>query len=494
MKIFKILLFILTFSAFTSYLDIEKKAYAHPMDNTDLYLYYEKELDGEPISNNQMSGYLYMNWFQAATLVQEEENTDAFELNMEDLVLYDDIYNDYTKDHLILTNNGEICESTFSNIPQDLDLSPLGLGKRIVMTFTCSEPLNNLKLENKLFLSEFEYATNFVNLFKGDLYVEKIETNKNFNEINMTIDENGNANVEKPENFISLDSDLSPFDPEYGKESFDDSNSIMKTSNSEGVFASITSFFNQFKSIGNLSEMNPLFILFVLFILGLLHTLEAGHSKVILSSAMISKNMDIKGGFMYALVFTATHIGDLILMGLALLIINNFIDVYEKFSMLERFAAYALLFIALYLLFKSISEYINSKLSKNTSNLGHAHNHDHHHSHDHHHHHHDGHSHSHDFDPNKSIKDQLIVGFLSGLAPCIFGWSILMVLVSSKNIWLIVPGIFAFSLGIFLALVLVVLLVGNLKKSILNRFNWFIDLSSIISALILIIYAVYIIL
>ncbi len=472
----KLLLFGLILISFaTIFTANHSKVYAHPLDLTDLYLYYAKESDDTSIPQNKISGYLYINWYQAGALVQESTGKDALSLEMEELAKYDDVYNSYVNENLKIFNNCKECESTFKSIAQDAYAYPLDLGKRIIVDFTCSENVQNLKIQNTLFLKEFEFSTNFVNLFRGEIFIEKVEMNRNYTEAEISINTDGSVDFKRPDNFISTNGYVSPLDPAYTDQNFDSAKSIMKEPSNQ-------SFWQRIKNIGNVEDMNPLYLIVLLFILGFLHTMEAGHSKVVLTSAMIHKNMSIKGGIMYALVFTVTHIGDIVLLGLSLWVINNFIDVYSKFSMLERFASYALLFIGVYLLFKSISDLIKNRYLKESD---HGHHHDHEHSH--------SHSHSHDFDPNKSFRDQLFVGFLTGLAPCVFGWSILMLIISAKKLWLLLPAILSFSLGIFTALVIVVFIIGKFRKRILDKIGWFTEISPILSAGILIVYAIYII-
>lgn len=477
-----------------------EKISAHAIDTSNLYIYYQKELDDTPIEPNKLSAYLYMNFYQAGALVQKATGNDAL-LDMEELVKskYDEIYQTHIKENLSLTNNGEPCDLSFVNLEQNLGDFPLDLGKRIVIKFNCKENISKLKISNKLFFEDFYYETNYVDFYKGQNIVEQIEANRNYPEYTLNIDQEGNIKADRPEDFTSTNGNISPLDSGYMKQNFgqEAQQNIEQKSNVldfNSYWLKFKGFYENLRKIGNLGEMSPFYLAGILFLLGFLHTLEAGHSKVVLSSAMIHKNMSIKGGIMYAVVFTVTHIGDILILGLSLFIVNSFVDVYSKFTLLEKFAAYALLFVGAYLFLKSASDYIQVKFLK--KEIAHTHGHDHTHSRDDDHNHALGegsHSHSHDFDPHKSFKDQLIVGFLSGLAPCVFGWSILMVIVSAKKLWLLIPAILSFSLGIFSALVLVVLVIGRFKKSLFSKVNWITEISPMISALILIVYAIYII-
>jgi ABC-type nickel/cobalt efflux system permease component RcnA len=493
---FLIAITVLSFGLIFSKLE---KAYAHAIDTSNLYIYYSKELDDAQIAPNKLSAYLYMNFYQAGALVQNATGSDAL-LDMEELVnsQYDEIYRAHIKENLSITNNGELCDLSFVNLEQNLGDYPLDLGKRIVMNFNCKEDISQLKISNKLFFEDFYYETNYVDFYKGQNIIEQIEANRTYPEYTLNLDADGNIKAERPEDFVSTNGNVSPLDSSYMDQNFDpskDSGEADSNLTFNNYLLKFKAFYENLRKIGNIGEMNPLYLMGILFLLGFLHTLEAGHSKVVLSSAMVHKNMSIKGGIMYAIVFTVTHIGDIVILGLALLIVNSYKDIYNSFSQLEKFAGYALLFVGAYLFLKSASDYIQIKFLK--KEVSHTHTHGgHSHSHEHSHEHAIGeseHSHSHDFDPHKSFKDQLIVGFLSGLAPCVFGWSILMVIVSAKKLWLLVPAILSFSLGIFSALVLVVLVIGKFKKSLFNKVNWITEISPMISALILIVYAIYII-
>src|SRR3989344_6864005 len=290
-------------------------ASAHPIDITDLYLYYGKEADGALISSEKISGYLYINWYQAGALVQEATGKNAIDLDMEELVKYDDIYQPYIKNHLSIENEGKVCETSFKTLPQDPYAYPLDLGKRIVINFKCESKLKNLKIKNTLFLDQFEFSTNYISFFKGETFVEKVEMNGNFTESTLVIKNDG-IEIEKPEDFVSTDGSISPLDPQYKGQNFSGVENASDRKSFKTYFDGIKNYIAEIKKIPNVGEMNPFYLFFLLFLLGFLHTLEAGHSKIVLTSAMLHKNMSIMGGILYAIVFTVTHIGDILLLGL----------------------------------------------------------------------------------------------------------------------------------------------------------------------------------
>ncbi|TXI32199.1 MAG: hypothetical protein E6Q58_04285 [Niabella sp.] len=487
---------------------------AHPLDTTDAYVYVGKELDNQDMPKNQISIYFYMNWFQAASILKDKKNIEAKDIY--ELAEHKDVYKDYFFDHFKLSNNGNECTGKYIDVPQTDDILPMSIGARMVFIFKCTEDVKDVQIDNDLLFQYFQYSTNNVYLQIGEMMLDKLEMNSYYKIAKFSFD-GEKITVDKPSNLISTNGSLSPDDPNYNNQSFGQSVNTNNTKISQ--VASQKSFWNSITDfrLSTFLNVNPNNIDFrkisiwsvigIVFMLGFLHTIEAGHSKVILTSAILHKNMSLKRGLIYALIFTLTHISDIIIVGLIFLFLNNFVDVFAKFSLLEKFAAYALLFIAVYLLFKNITEYIKTKSEqkKHAHDHTHGHAHDHlhdHHSHEHGHEHvsalgfehtHDGSTHSHDFDDKKSFTEQLWIGFLSGLAPCVFGWSIFMLILSTKNLWILIPAILSFGVGIFVALSLVVFLAGKFKEKLYGRYSFIMDISPILSALILLAYALYIV-
>ena len=466
---------------------LPSSASAHPLDTTDSYLYIKNEVDGKIIPANELTLYFYMNWFQAAAVLKREKNIEAKDIY--ELAEHNEFYQSYFLNHFSISNNEKKCEGRFIDLPQTDDVLPLSIGARLVFSFKCPENLSNLNIKNDVFIEDFQYSTNNIYIQNGEMLLDKAEMNKYYSSTNIKI-EGDLVTVDKPSDFVSTNSDLSPEDPNYNNQNFIKSSVSpeSKTSFWGGVWNSLSKF-----KLSKILNINPnavdfrkisiLSVVGIVFLLGFLHTIEAGHSKIILTSAILHKNMSIKRGLIYASIFTLTHISDIIIVGLIFLFLNNFVDVFAKFSLLEKFASYALLFIAIYLLFKNIAEYLKPKVD------------DHHHTHDHSstlEHTHDGTTHTHEIDSSASFKEQIWVGFISGLAPCVFGWSIFMLILSTKNIWILIPAVISFGMGIFVALTIVVLLAGKFKEKLYGKYSFIMELSPIVSAMILLIYAIYI--
>jgi ABC-type nickel/cobalt efflux system permease component RcnA len=139
-------------------------------------------------------------------------------------------------------------------------------------------------------------------------------------------------------------------------------------------------------------ESSLILTLFIVFALGMLHTFEGGHSKLILVSLLGQKKLSLKQAVGYAVVFTLSHLGDILIIGTALLLFNQYSNLYDRLSLFERFSVYALLIVAGYLTLKNLADLVRGPLLHAIQHrFGHAHSHDH----DHEHHHDHDHTHEH---------------------------------------------------------------------------------------------------
>lgn len=428
------LLFILCFQLFIS------STYAHPLDVTTTQLYIEKDVFENQLKDNELFVEVYLNWLQADLIVYKA--TGEHISDVEVLLHQDAIYSTYISQHLSFTNNGEICSLIEENIPKNEETALLNIGLVIRRLYSCRQPLSILSVQNTLLIDDLSTQQNYVSLQKGP--VEIIEQRV-----------------------------LNPQTTETSFEIQPVTDSVTPTpivDQSNNLLSSLTAkFYETFSS-------SLITAVFLVFFLGLLHTLEAGHSKTILASLMIEKKATTKQGLMYTGVFTITHIADILLLGIIFIVANQFVDLYSKFSMLQLFSAYALLFISLYLFLKNVTHLIQHKIGKAHTH-GHDDNHDHEHHHD-------------EIDLKIDFRKQLVLGFVAGLAPCIFGWSIFMVVLTSGKIWSLFPIIFSFGLGIFVALSSVALLLSKFKTGLFKKLEGIGEYSALISSLILLIYAI----
>jgi ABC-type nickel/cobalt efflux system permease component RcnA len=479
------------------------KVFADPVDITDSYFYFDKEVDNSQMNEKQINMYAYINWLQAAILVDHANGKKITDI--EELLKYQDIYDEYVKNNIKVSNNGQLCTVTIDKSPVTEDQISLSLGTRVIATFICPAKIENAKIESNLFLKDFPTESNNVWISHGEdtLHAVTLGTQTpsyefnaqdlinhpkgdetHLNSANLSanqITENlpGElqvvANTKINTNTGSNGSVGNPSQDVQATSESTEAATPTKTSGpgpkKVGFIAGLTDAL--YLKTNAIKDQSLPFLLLLVFCLGFLHTIEAGHSKTILASSMINNRMNLKKGLGYATIFTITHLGDIIIVGLILLAADQYYDFLGNFTMIEKFAGYALFFMSIYLLFQSARFYFQKWITKN-NNLempGHIH------------------------VENTDIKfrDQLTLGFLAGLAPCVFGWSIFMLILSTNKIWTLVPAILCFGLGIFFALAIVVFLMSHLQKGTYSRFEKIAELSPLISAVVLLIYSLLLI-
>jgi ABC-type nickel/cobalt efflux system permease component RcnA len=210
-----------------------------------------------------------------------------------------------------------------------------------------------------------------------------------------------------------------------------------------------------------------LIVFLLAFIVGVLHTFEGGHSKILLASIIIDKKINFKKSLSYVSIFTLSHMSDIFIFGGILLIFGRVVNLYSRLSFLQTFAYYAMFFLAVIMLFKALSEILKKKLLKKES---------------HHHHHH------------KSTKNELLMAFLIGLNPCLMGWAVFMLIVSTKQLWLIFPVMIAFALGIFSVLITFAWVINRFKDAVYKKLDFLGIIAPLVSSLIIIIVSLSLIL
>ncbi len=453
---------------------------------TETHLYLKHDHTGASLPDSVAIGKIVLNWQQAAIAVELESQqkvTDPAQLDT-----FTDLYFTFIQKHLSFINKGDTCIVRQLNAQQrDDNAVVLKDGIAVWIEIVSHQPLSVLKIRNTLFTDKNKVQENAVYIKDGpdNIIIEDVLTEK------------------KKEVCFNI------YSPSEKVSSVPHAGGVRKG----GFLDRLTS------EVFSTGEKSLYIALFLVFLLGLLHTLEAGHSKLIISSYMLNRHVTIRNGLFYASVFTLTHIADIIILGLILLFVNSFVDIYERMAFLQSFSIYALFFIALFLLFRNTAQYVQTRVAKKHTHAHDQHTHDHHH--DHHHHDHDTHSHSHDspdhahvpyththnhdhdhdsgylsehdrahakshgMAPDAGLKEQLMLGFITGLSPCLMGWSIFMMILSTRNLWSLFPIIISFGLGIFLALSLLVVVIGKSRKMLYGRFTVIQEVSPIISSLLL---------
>lgn len=369
-------------------------------------------------------------WVEAAALVKEE----TIDLSsIKQLSQYLAVYELYLQENLVIKNDGNACRLANIEWP-DQKVESIITGGGIILKgrYECAEVLGTLDISNRLFVEIFPLQNNIVHIYKGN---------------QDTILSGGLLTKQNTEMRVDV---VNP-DPETRVDS-----PPRQTLSAQEQLDSLTLAFMD-KSRTSL----PL-ALGIAFLLGLLHTLEAGHSKTVLAAMVTQRGVEMKQGLMYAAVFTVTHVADILFLGGLLLIADAWFDVFEILPYLQIVSAYGLLFLAFYMVVSNVGH-----LLQRWWGLALPHDHD------------------HALLRPRNFRQQLLAGFISGLAPCLFGWSVFMMVVSTRQLWAVFPVIAAFGLGIGAALAGIVCLLVIMKSRLLGLQSWIGEIAPLISALLL---------
>ena len=221
-------------------------------------------------------------------------------------------------------------------------------------------------------------------------------------------------------------------------------------------------FKNTLKTISDFASkkgnINIFYVILIVVWLWFVHAMWPGHSKSLLISYIIDKKHNFFEWFIYIIIFSVTHILDIILLFLFTKILFWIVDISNYMLYIQRFSVIILVFFSIFLIAKSLK---NKNTVENKC--------------------------------KKDFKSAIFLWFVTGLAPCTFGWSIFLLLFSLWSFSLILPLILALGFWIFLCLLTILILVFFLREKMFTKLNIFTKYSSFISSLILFILSLYLV-
>lgn len=171
----------------------------------------------------------------------------------------------------------------------------------------------------------------------------------------------------------------------------------------------------------------------LLFSLGFLHAFWPWHSKSILASYVIDRRVTLFGGFLYAWIFSVVHILDILVVALIAKFLFILHDPSLYFQHIQKWSILVLTGVTLYLVARNLSE-IRKPLQRDEEEAA------------------------------KNTRIPWVLAILSWLTPCIFWWSIFLLLFSVGKMEWILPLLFLFWLGIFSCLAIVVIGLSLFKR------------------------------
>lgn len=207
-------------------------------------------------------------------------------------------------------------------------------------------------------------------------------------------------------------------------------------------------------------KWNFIYVFLIVVSLWFVHAFWPGHSKTILISYTVDKNKSFFDWLIFALIFSITHIIDIIFVFVIAKFVFIYYDISNYIVYIQRFSRVLLIFISFYLVYKNFKN-LNNKSSCSSVWIN-------------------------------DTKSKIFLWFLTWLAPCSFGWSIFLLLFSLGNFSLIPILIFALWLWIFICLVLILIITMIIRKRIFEKINIFSAYSSLVSSSMILIFSFYI--
>ncbi len=196
------------------------------------------------------------------------------------------------------------------------------------------------------------------------------------------------------------------------------------------------------------------------FVLGFLHASMPGHGKGILISYLAGENRKFRHALGFIASFSITHLIDVVILSFGLSLLSSTYQSAKVSQTLKFIGGAGLLVIAIFMIFSGIRDLKNHGDRKNVRK-------------------------------NKApkIKGAAVLGFLTGLAPCPFGWALLMMLLSMDKVEMIPAIIIVFGLGIFSFLFLLTIGIYVVRTIALDLFSHFSRYSQLVSGTLLLIFA-----
>lgn len=214
--------------------------------------------------------------------------------------------------------------------------------------------------------------------------------------------------------------------------------------------------------IKNNNPMALIIIILVALFFGFVHTFTTGHGKTIMISYVLNKSAKFINISAFILIIAFSHVVMMTALGMLSLLALEWIgDTYNILNIMPFVGACIFLIISLFAIKEGMHELKGIKESI----------------------------------PDKSKYGFLLTALLIGLAPCPFSlgivyWSVSMVSEYGYNIAFMIMVMFAFSIGIILALSVIAFVVMKTKRAFTGKFSSFKKYLPLITGVIMLIIAI----
>ncbi len=450
-------------------------ANAHPLDvsNTTLTLY-----------ENSIEWVTYVHPVELDRILVNNTQLTPTEITVDSYYALIGVLSQYLKDTISVNSALEKCELSNFSFTEDLMIDEIfSSGFPIGYHIQCSWPLADPEVSIR-FLLEVPLQTNKLNIYKstwkGDFekidyrvlnkkkesltisLSEKktiIDTDKDWlsdeDEIlygtkidNLDSDSDGYSDfVEIQNSWNPLTKELSPWQKPYSNAVSWEAIILAKRQDNSlaqdttvwwwvrfaQVLRNIRIFIDEKGSFGGFW-----ILMFSIFILWFIHALGPGHSKWILVSQILDKNIGFLKGIAYSGVFSLVHILDIILVVLISRYLFQYVDPSMYLGTIQKYSVFLILIIGVYLLFSSIRSYKmqDAAIKKIDTKV-------------------------------PSRYKHLFLAVITGLTPCAFGWSIFLMLLAVNRGDLTLPLLIALGMGIFSCLAIIACITIFWKKKVI---------------------------
>ena len=217
-----------------------------------------------------------------------------------------------------------------------------------------------------------------------------------------------------------------------------------------------------FADLANAGELTPAFIVVALgvaLVLGAAHALQPGHGKTIVAADLVGARGTARHAAFLGATVTATHTAGVYALGLATLLLSQYIVPERLYPFLEVASGVLVIGIGGLLLARRLLAASRRPDHQHAHDHGHQHSHEHGHLHVHEHAedhtHAHGHSHSHAPAPGERVswKNLLALGVSGGLLPCPEALMVLLITIAAHRVLFGLALIVAFSTGLAAVLV-----------------------------------------
>jgi len=207
------------------------------------------------------------------------------------------------------------------------------------------------------------------------------------------------------------------------------------------------------------------YIFWMVIALWFIHAFWPWHSKSLLISYAIDKDNWFIKWIWFALVFTITHLIDIVILFLVAKFVFQFYDISNYMIYIQRFSLTILIIFSVYLIYKNINKINNKELITKNNTI--------------------------EKTFSTSNWSGWLIWLVAWLAPCTFGWSIFLLLFSLWTFAMILPMILALWIWIFICLVLILVITLFIKNKIYAKVWYLSTYSSLISSSILLFLWIY---